>query len=132
MPYFSSCPSIILKDQYGRDVNSIHEALAYLPAMRFCHDPSDVIDTEDNLTRSAWVYSTNQPVYSGGLQCGVQGGRNAYDTMALNRDQQDQPVYKLMTDQTDGADTFGAEVELVSKAVNSRNRPFGFAKTYYQ
>ena len=119
------------KDQYGRDVNSIHERPTYLPGMRFCHDPSDIVDTEDNLTRSAWVYSTNQPVYAGGFNCGVNGGRNAYDTMALYRDQQDQPVYQLLSPETQNADPFGAEVELIQKETQSRNRPYGFTRQYY-
>ena len=119
------------KDQYGRDVNSIHERPTYLPGMRFCHYPSDIVDTEDNLTRSAWVYSTNQPVYAGGFNCGVNGGRNAYDTMALYRDQQDQPVYQLLSPETQNADPFGAEVELIQKETQSRNRPYGFTRQYY-
>jgi hypothetical protein len=125
-PYFSSCPQVVLKDMYGRDVNSIHEIGHNPKYFTNCQDPSDVIDTEGTLTRSAWITSINAPVNFGAGNCGVNRGNMGYDTMALNRDQQDHPMYQLFSDLQQGAQDFPTDQEVLQRYSQIRNRPYSF------
>ena len=106
-PYFTSCPPVILRDQYGRETNSIHETPTNLSGMGWCHDRSDVIDTEGSLTRSAWITATQQPVNWGGGSCGVNLGSRGYDTGAWHREAIDAPQYRLFSAMVNGSSDFG-------------------------
>jgi hypothetical protein len=125
-PYFESCPPVVLKDMYGRDVNSIHEIGHNPKYFTNCHDPADVIDTEGGLVRSAWITATQQPVNFGGGSCGTQLGSRGFDTMNLHREMLDAPQYRLFSSLEQGASDFGTEVEIVQRNSQLKNRPFYF------